>query len=91
MKNQPFSPASKGRSTSLITIRGVEVESYFTALFQGRHVASNLEAGPIDSGTTFQPDERLFPGILEGLPQLSPEDSTSLNQPLTLGKLEAAV
>jgi hypothetical protein len=37
-----------------------EISSFFEALFHGRHVASNLEAGPIDSGVTFQPDEQLF-------------------------------
>jgi hypothetical protein len=36
-----------------------EVTEYFSALFQGRHVAS--PDGPVDSGHTFQPDEAFFP------------------------------
>jgi hypothetical protein len=48
-----------------------EISSFFTALFHGRHVASNLEAGPVDSGVTFQPDVSLFPSLLDGLPSLS--------------------
>ncbi len=68
-----------------------EVSSFFTALFHGRHVASNLEAGPIDSGQTFQPDENLFPGLLDGLPSLSQEDKASLEVPLTMDELEDAV
>jgi hypothetical protein len=66
-----------------------EVTDYFTALFQGRHVAS--PAGPVDSGHTFQPDETLFPAFLDGLPSLSTEDREALERPLTLGELQEAV
>jgi hypothetical protein len=68
MKNQQAEGRS-GASTGLTAIHRAdgtvltpaidveeEVESYFTALFQGRHVASNLRAGPKDSGTIFQSD-----------------------------------
>ena len=66
-----------------------EVTEYFSALFQGRHVAS--PDGPVDSGHTFQPDEAFFPAFLEGLPSLSEEDKEALEQPLTLGELQEAV
>ena len=66
-----------------------EITSYFSALFQGRHVAS--PDGPVDSGNTFQPDETLYPAFLDGLPSLSEEDREALEQPLTLGELQEAV
>ncbi len=62
-----------------------DVTDYFSALFQGRHVAS--PDGPVDPGHTFQPDEALFPAFLDGLPSLSAEDREALEQPLTLGEL----
>ena len=67
-----------------------EVSSYFTALFHGRHVAS-AATGPVDSGVTFQPDETLFPSFLTGLPTLSPEQRSGLEEPFTLVELEAVV
>ena len=61
------------------------------ALSHGCHVASNLEAGPVDSGVTFQPDEYFFPSLLDGLPSLSQEDKDSLERPFTIAELEAPV
>jgi hypothetical protein len=66
-----------------------EVTAYFSALFQGRNVAS--PDGPVDSGHTFQPDESLFPAFLDDLPSLSAEVREVLEQPLTLGELQEAV
>ena len=66
-----------------------EITDYFSALFQGRHVAS--PNGPVDSGHTFQPDEAFFPAFLDGLPSLSVEDREALERPLTLGELQEAV
>ena len=66
-----------------------EITRYFSALFQGRHVAS--PDGPMDSGATFQPDESLFPAFLTGLHTLSADQRLALEQPLTLDELEAAV
>jgi hypothetical protein len=60
-----------------------EITDYFSALFQGRHVA--FADGPVDSGHTFQPDETLFPAFQDVLPSLSVEDREALEQPLTLG------
>jgi hypothetical protein len=68
-----------------------EISSFFEALFHGRHVASNLEAGPIDSGGTFQPDEQLFPDFLNNLPALSEDDREDLERPFNIAELEAAV
>jgi hypothetical protein len=63
-----------------------EVTDYFSALFQGRHVAS--PDGQVDSGHTFQPDEALFPAFLDGLPSLSVKEREALEQYLTLGELQ---
>jgi hypothetical protein len=68
-----------------------EISSFFTALSHGCHVASNLEASPVDSGVTFQPDEYFFPSLLDGLPSLSQEDKDSLERPFTIAELEAPV
>ncbi len=65
-----------------------EITSYFSALFQGRHVAS--ADGPVDSGH-MMPDETLYPAFLDGLPSLSVEDREALEQPLTLGELQEVV
>jgi hypothetical protein len=66
-----------------------EVTDYFSALFQGRHVAS--PDSPVDSGHTFQPDEALFPAFLDGLSSLSAEEKEALEQSLTLGELQEEV
>jgi hypothetical protein len=66
-----------------------EVTDYFSALFQGRHVAS--PDGPVDSGHTFQPNEALFPAFLDGLPSLSAKEREALEQSQTLGELQKEV
>ena len=68
-----------------------EVSSYFEALFQGRHVPSANASGFVDSGSSFHPDPDLVPGLLDGLPSLSPDQRTELETPFTLGELQSAV
>ena len=68
-----------------------EVSRFFEALFHGRHVASAAASGPVDSGSTFQPNPDLFPGLLNGLPSLSADQQAVLELPFTLPELEAAV
>ncbi len=45
----------------------------------------------MDSGSSFHPDPDLFPGLLDGLPSLSPDQRTELETPFTLGELQSAV
>jgi hypothetical protein len=66
-----------------------DITSYFSALYQGRHVAS--PDGPLDSGATFQPDESLFPAFLTGLHTLSADQRLALEQQFTLDELETAI
>jgi hypothetical protein len=68
-----------------------EITSYFEALFQGRHVPSANNSGFVDSGSSFHPDPDLFPGLLSGLPSLSPVQQAELELPFTLGELQSAV
>jgi hypothetical protein len=68
-----------------------EVASYFSALFNGRHAATIGAAEPVDSGSTFLPDEACVPEFLQGLPTLSPEDAARLERPFSLFELQAAV
>jgi hypothetical protein len=69
-----------------------EVFSFFSAIFQGRHVAAADPANdPVDSGTPFSPDLLAFPQFLDNLPQLSPEERDGLEVPFSLAELEAAV
>ena len=68
-----------------------EVSSYFEALFQGRHTPSANASGFVDSGSGFTPNPDLFPGLLDGLPSLSPEQQAELELPFTLGELQSAV
>jgi hypothetical protein len=68
-----------------------EVSSYFEALFQGRHVPSANASGFVDSGSSFQLDLDLLPGLLDGLPSLSPDQQAKLELPFTLGELQSAV
>jgi len=68
-----------------------EVSAYFSALFAGRHAAAADAAEPVDSGRPFSPNEGFVPELLEGLPALNPDDALSLERPLELAELEAAV
>jgi hypothetical protein len=45
----------------------------------------------VDSGSTFRPNPDLFPGLLDGLPTLSPKQRASLKLPFTLGELQEVV
>ena len=67
-----------------------EITGYFMALFHGCHVGS-VNGQPVDSGATFQPDESLYPGFLEALPSMDPDQRDGLEKPLMLHELEAAV
>jgi hypothetical protein len=69
-----------------------EVFSFFSAIFQGRHVAAADPADdPVDGGTPFAPDLSVFSQFLDNLPQLSPEERDGLEVPFSLAELEAAV
>jgi hypothetical protein len=68
-----------------------EVSSYFEALFQGCHVPSANASGFVDSGSSFNPDPDLLPGLLDGLPSLSPDQQAELELAFTLGELQSAV
>jgi hypothetical protein len=69
-----------------------EVFSFFSAIFQGRHVAAADPAGdPVDGGVPFSPDHLAFPQFLDNLLQLSPEERDGLEVPFSLTELEAAV
>ncbi len=96
--------ARRGPSTGLCSVRTEagevltspeaverEVSSYFEALFQGRQVPSANASGFVDSGSSFHPDPYLLPGLLDGLPSLSPDQQTELEMPFTLGELQSAV
>jgi hypothetical protein len=69
-----------------------EIFSFFSAIFQGRHVATTDPASnPVDSGVPFAPDCLAFPQFLDGLPLLSSEECDGLEVPFSLAELEAAV
>jgi hypothetical protein len=50
--------SAAGTTLTLAPTMEAEVTEYFTALIHGRHVAS--PTGPVDSVSTFQPDQSLF-------------------------------
>jgi hypothetical protein len=67
-----------------------EVLAYFEALFQGRHVVTEEDPEPYDSGMPFSPTAPSAP-FLNGLPTLSPAQRHDLDQPFTLHELKSAV
>ena len=68
-----------------------EVLSYFQALFQGRHTATEARLEPFDSGTAFTPDLDMAALFLTELPTLTPQQSDEIELPFTLPELEEAV
>ncbi len=68
-----------------------EITNYFEALFQGRHAASAAAPEPADSGHTFVPDFTDFTAFTSNLRQLSHHQQSSLESPLQLLELLAAI